>query len=120
MVIESQLSFQVADIESDGILYISLVLDAKIIPTGVSSGVGVDPEEKIVLVGCNFDSAIKVAVFEGAVEAEFVGLDGGVHSFEGSVEEGGAIVVVVSESLLTNSNATFMKLLLKMRLKGAG
>lgn len=74
MVIEPQLSFQVADVESDRILHISLVFDAKIIPIGVSPGVGVDPEEKIVLVGCNFDSAIKVAVFEGAVEAEFVGL----------------------------------------------
>ena len=108
MIVESQLSFQVADVKSDGILNISLVFDAKIIPIGVSSGVGINSEEKIVLVGCNFDSTIKVAVFKGAVEAEFVGLDGGVHSFEGPVEEGGAIVVVVSESLLTNSNATFM------------
>ena len=90
------------------------------VPTGVSSRVGVDPQEEVVLVRGNFYCTVQVSVFEGAIEAQLVGGDGGVHALEGSVEEGGAVVVVILESLLTTPRATFIKLLLKIRLRGAG
>ena len=61
------------------------------------SGVGVDPEEEIELVGGGFDDAVEVAGLEGSVEEEFLlGIEGGIHAFEGSVEEGGLVVRFLS------------------------
>ena len=72
------------------------VLNTKIKPLGVTPGVGVDPQEKIVLHGLDLDDAIQVAGLEAAVEDELVGqVECGVHTFEGPVEDGGPIVMII-------------------------
>ena len=84
------------------------VFDAKMIPISVSSRVGVYSEEEVVLVVVNFNGTVKVSVFKGTVKWKFIGRDGRIHSFKRSVEEGGAVVIVVSESLLSTPRSTFM------------
>ena len=61
------------------------------------SGVGVDSQEEIELVGGGFYDAVKVARLKGPVKEEFLlGVEGWVHAFEGSVEEGGLVVRFLS------------------------
>ena len=83
------------------------VLNAEEVPSGVSSGVGVNSEEKVVFFRIGFDNAVEVAAFEGSVEDEFVfEFEGWVHSFEGSVEDGRSVMVLMFLRLsLTNTKA---------------
>ena len=66
------------------------------IPICVSSRIGVNSEEKVVLVGTYLYHTIQIPILEGTVKCDFRGQESGVHPFEGSVEKRGTIVVIVS------------------------
>ena len=72
------------------------------------SRVGIYPQEKVVLQCSYLDSTIKIPILEGAIEYKLIWWKCWIHSLEGSIEERGAVVVIVSKSLLITPNNTFM------------
>jgi hypothetical protein len=89
LLVEGRWFFEVAEVEGEGVGVLT-VFYGEVVPTGVSLGVGVDSEEEIELVWGDFDGAVEVGGLEGAVEEVLIlGFEGGVHAFEGPVEEGG-------------------------------
>ncbi len=84
------------------------IFNTKIVPVSMTSRVRIDPKEKIVFQRVNFDGAIKISVFEDTIKGKFRLGESWVHPFKSPVEKGGAIMVVVSESLLTTLRSTFI------------
>lgn len=89
---------QVADVEFDPSPVLSIA-KGEVVPGEVPSGIGVDSEEEVVLIGCDLDGAIEVAALESRLEDEgFV--DGRVHAFKGAVVEFIAVELVMRHVVL--------------------
>ena len=65
------------------------VADLEVEPLGVAARVGVNTQEQIKLGGLHLDHAVQIAGLEATVEQELLlPVEGGVHAFEGPVEDG--------------------------------
>jgi hypothetical protein len=90
---------QVAQVELDPA--VAHVFDREVEPEEVSSGVGVYPEEKVVLVGVHLYNAVKVTSFKPRLKNQLVScLQRGIHAFKGSIVDLISVELVVVHRVL--------------------
>lgn len=74
----------------------------------MTARVGIDPEEEVKLIQTNLHSTVKIGTLKGTIKRDFGRGEGGVHAFECSVKERRAIVIIISQPLLTTFRTTFI------------
>jgi hypothetical protein len=83
--VEGAAPAEVAEVETKGESVWSTVGHLKVIPEAVSPGVGINPQEQVVLEFGKADSGVKVAALEVRGESEGQVVEGGVGALEGTV-----------------------------------
>ena len=72
------------------------VLNTEVKPLCMSASIWIDPEEKIKLIGIDFDNAIEISWLEAAIEQNFI-FQGkcGIHALKCPIENSRFIVVII-------------------------
>ena len=87
------------------------VFDGEVEPEDVTSCVGIDPEEEIVLALADLHHAVQVPALEPRLKREFLlQVDRRVHALEGAVVDLVLVELVVDHRILSYSRVTCRKL----------
>lgn len=95
--VEVAVLVDVTDVELDAAAVLA-VSYCEVVPESVPAGVGVDPQEQVILAFADPHHAVEVGRLELRVEDKFTaGRDSGVHAFERAVVDRRLVILVFED-----------------------